>query len=113
MVIIKIPVTLAILLSPLADEHQLIALIGLFTASAETANIPWFHARPVKRVTAGEIEAGRRLIDEGEPQQEYHDEVDSGEANSDVEVVNANTNGKRPRIEPSGLLNTGDGWRAE
>jgi hypothetical protein len=99
---------------PHVDQHQLFALTYFFTNSTNSTTIPWFLSPPFKRITAGE--EGRRLIEEGEPQQEYHDEaeVNSGNAGDEGAVTsNINTNGSRPRIEPSGLLGPGEGWRDE
>jgi len=93
---------------------KLIALTAFFTTSATANTVPWFRSSPFKRVTAGEVEDGRRLIEEGEPQQEYHDEADSGTArNGEVATNNIETNENRPRVEPSGLLGPGEGWRDE
>lgn len=95
---------------------KLFALTYFFTNSTTSTTIPWFLSPPFKRITAGEVEDGRRLIEEGEPQQEYHDEaeVNSGNAGDEGAVTtNINTNGNRPRIEPSGLLGPGEGWRDE
>jgi hypothetical protein len=101
---------------PHVDQHQLFALTYFFTNSTNSTTNPWFLSPPIKRITAGEVEEGRRLIEEGEPQQEYHDEaeVNSGNAGDEGAVTsNINTNGNRPRIEPSGLLGPGEGWRDE
>jgi hypothetical protein len=54
------------------------------------------------------------MIEEGEPQEAYHDENQSGNAREEEVVTNnANVNGNRPRIEPSGLVGSGEAWRDE
>ena len=90
------------------------ALIAIFATSTNTVTASWFSSRPFKRVTAGGIETERWLIGEGEPQQEYHDEVEGSTTREfEAENENSNTNGNRPRIELSGLLNAGEWWRED
>lgn len=94
--------------------HQLLALVAFFTIPSTAATTSWFHSSPFKRVAAGDAEARVRLIDGGEPHQEYHDGPDTeGVRDSAAEQSNADVNGNRPRIEPSGLPSGGEGWGGE
>jgi hypothetical protein len=84
----------------------------------------WTHSpnwiRHIKRLTTGGPEDGstsnfatRRLIDEGEEpivQESYHDEPESGHEHT---AGTENTNGNRPRVQPSGLTGSesGEQWQ--